>query len=147
MTQQPSDPPPQQPQTAEHGGTSAGPPAQPAVPPPQAQSQERTWGMLCHLLALAGFVVPFGNIIGPLVIWLVKREEMPVVDDQGKESLNFQITMTIAYLICIPLAFVMVGFFLAAAIGIFNLVMVIIATVRANAGEWYRYPFALRLIS
>ncbi len=111
--------------------------------------------MLCHLAALAGFVVPFGNVIGPLIIWLVKREEMPIVEDQGKESLNFQLTMTIAYVICIPvlllfvfIPFVMfLGFLLPAAVGVFNLVMIIIASIRANAGERYRYPFALRLIS
>lgn len=73
--------------------------------------EERTWGMVCHLAALAGYLFPFGNIIGPLIVWLIKKEEMPFVADQGKESLNFQITMAILTAICIVLVFVMVGFF------------------------------------
>ena len=61
---------------------------------------DRTWAMLCHLSALAGFVVPFGSIIGPLIVWLIKKDEMPIVDEHGKKALNFQITMAIAYLVC-----------------------------------------------
>ena len=67
---------------------------------------ERMWAMLCHLSALAGFVVPFGSIIGPLIVWLIKRDEMPVVDVHGKKALNFQITMAIAYVVCFVLMFV-----------------------------------------
>ena len=55
------------------------------------EKQERTWALFCHIGALAGFIFPFGNIIAPLVIWLIKKEEYPLVDDQGKESVNFQI--------------------------------------------------------
>ncbi len=106
----------------------------------------RLWGMLCHLTALAGFLLPFGHIIGPLVIWLIKKNEIPFVDEQGKESLNFQITVSIAFVICIPLIFVIIGIPLMAAIGIANLVLIIIATIKANSGEHYRYPFAIRLI-
>lgn len=103
-------------------------------------------GMLCHLLALAGYVVPFGNVIGPLIIWLVKKNESPFVDDQGKESLNFQITMAIAGVVSFLLIFVIIGFLLLIAVGIFDLVMVIIASIKANGGERYRYPVCLRLI-
>jgi len=125
-----------------------------AVPPlpetpaasPVPTKDERTWGMLCHLAALAGFIVPFGGIIGPLVVWLVKKDEYPFVNEQGKESLNFQITMAIIFLVCVPLILIVVGFLLIMAAGIFDLVMVIIATVRANEGKPYRYPFRLQLI-
>ena len=102
--------------------------------------------MLAHLTALSIFIgVPFGNIVGPLIIWLIKKDTMPLVDKHGKESLNFQITMTIAGLICIPLVFVIIGIFLAIALVIFNLVVVIIATVKTNNGEDYKYPFSLKL--
>ena len=108
--------------------------------------EERTWGMVCHLSALAGYLIPFGNIIGPLIVWLIKKEEMPFVADQGKESLNFQITMAILAAICVVLIFVAVGIFLLFALGIINLILVVIATIKANDGQIYRYPFALRLI-
>jgi len=107
---------------------------------------ERTFGMFCHLSTLIGFLVPFGNFLGPLVIWLLKKDEMPFVDDQGREALNFQITMLFGYLICIVLMFVVVGFFLIWPLLVFDIIMVIIASIKANDGEKYRYPFAVRLI-
>ena len=133
---------------------SPGPPPTspcPQEPPPYPQQpagnkDERTWAMLCHLTALAGFVIPFGNIIGPLVVWLIKREDYPLVEDQGKESLNFQITIMIAAVVCAILVVVLIGILLGLALLVFNLVMVIIATNRANNGERYRYPFAIRFI-
>lgn len=109
-------------------------------------ANERTMAMLCHLLALSGYVIPFGNIIGPLVMWLVKKDEMPFVDEQGKESLNFQITVMIAMIVSFVLVFVIIGFFLLIAIGIGSLVLVIIATIKANEGTHYRYPLTIRLI-
>lgn len=118
-------------------------------PPPEddtPSADEKTWGMFAHLAALAGFIIPFGNIIGPLVVWLIKKDEMPFVDDQGKEALNFQITVLIAVLICIVLMLVLIGFLLLPIVGIAALVMIIIAAIKANEGTAYRYPFALRLI-
>jgi uncharacterized Tic20 family protein len=107
----------------------------------------KTFGMLCHLLAFVGFVIPLGNIIGPLVIWLMKKDEFPFVDDQGKESLNFQISLLIYALISGILVVVVIGIFLLVAIGIFMIVMVIIATIKANEGEKYRYPLTIRILS
>ena len=108
---------------------------------------ERTWGMLCHLIAFAGIVIPYlGCIIGPLVIWLIKKDEMPFVNDQGKESLNFQITMFIAFIICFLLMFVFIGIFLMLILGIYWVVVVIIAAVKANDGVYYRYPYAIRFL-
>lgn len=120
-------------------------------PPPEDGSpskDEKTWGMLAHLAALAGVIVPlFGNVIGPLIVWLIKKDEMPFVDDQGKESMNFQITVIIALLICFPLILLFgLGLLLMFAVGIAALVLIILAAVKANEGEAYRYPFALRLI-
>lgn len=107
---------------------------------------ERMWGMLCHLTAFAAFVgIP--SFVGPLVIWLIKKEEYPFVDDQGKESLNFQLSMWIYGLICIPLIFVFfLGLLLLFALGIAGIILVIMASLKANEGIPYRYPFTIRLI-
>lgn len=102
--------------------------------------------MFAHLSALAGFLIPFGNILGPLVVWLVKKDTMPFVDDQAKESLNFQITVTIAVIISIALIVLLIGIPLLFVIGLVALVLTIIAGIKANEGVTYRYPFALRLI-
>ena len=108
---------------------------------------ERMWGMICHLAALAGFVgIPLGNVLGRLIVWLIKREEFPLVADQGKESLNFQISMTIYGVICIPLMFVVIGFLLGLALLIADVVFIIIAAMKANEGALYRYPLTIRLI-
>jgi len=123
---------------------------QPAGPPPLVQGQskdERMWAMFCHLAALAGGIFPaFGNIIGPLVVWLIKKEEYPLVDDQGKESVNFQITLSIAGLILVPLCFLLIGIPLILALTVYGLVMIIIAAMKANEGERYRYPYTIRFI-
>lgn len=113
----------------------------------QVSKEEQNWAMGCHLAALSGFLVPFGNIIGPLVVWLIKRAEMPMVDRHGKEALNFQITVVIAFLVCIPLCFILIGFVLMAVVGIGALVLTIMAAVKVSNGEYeYRYPFTLRLL-
>jgi len=125
----------------------------PGAAPPQSTAvtgdvptNERTMGMLCHLSAFAGYIVPFGNFIGPLIIWLMKKEEMPFVDDQGKESLNFQITVTIAMIVSAVLVLVVIGVFLMIGIGLASLIFMIIAAVKANSGEHYRYPLTIRFI-
>ncbi|MGA8276818.1 MAG: DUF4870 domain-containing protein [Rhodanobacteraceae bacterium] len=104
------------------------------------------WAMFAHLSALLGFVVPFGSLLGPLVIWQIKKNEMPLVDDQGKEALNFQITMAIAFIVSCILIFVVIGIFLIFLVGLFDLIMTVIAAIRANNGERFRYPLTLRLI-
>lgn len=109
--------------------------------------EERTWGMIAHLAALAALIgVPFANILGPLIVWLIKKDTMPFADEQGKESLNFQITVTLAILCCIPLFFILIGFVLMPLIALAALIFVIIAAIKTSNGEHYRYPFTLRLI-
>lgn len=103
--------------------------------------------MLCHLSALAGFIIPLGNIIGPLVIWMLKKDDYPIVDDQGKESLNFQISMTIYIIVSIVLIIVLIGIALLILLGIFELIVIIIASIKANEGVKYRYPLTIRFIS
>lgn len=102
--------------------------------------------MFCHLSALAGFIIPFGNIIGPLILWQMKKAESAFIDDQGKEALNFQITIGIAALICLVLIFVLIGAFLLPLVGIVALIFTIIGAIKANEGVTYRYPFAIRLV-
>jgi len=102
--------------------------------------------MFSHLTAFAGYLMPFGNLVGPLIVWLIKKDQMPFVDHQGKESLNFQITMTIAAAISGLLFVVVIGIFMLVAVVILNIVFVIVASVKANDGVAYRYPMCIRLI-
>jgi uncharacterized Tic20 family protein len=113
----------------------------------QVSKDEQNWAMGCHLAALSGFLVPFGNLIGPLIVWLIKRADMPMVDRHGKESLNFQITVLIAFLICIPLCFILIGFVLMAVVGVGALILTVMAAVKISNGDYeYRYPFTIRLL-
>jgi len=107
---------------------------------------ERMWGMMCHLLAFSGYIIPFGSVLGPLIIWMIKKEEMPFVNDQGKESLNFQLTMLIAIIISAILTLVLIGIFMLGALIIFQIVVIIMAAIKANDGIKYRYPCTIRFI-
>ena len=118
-------------------------------PPPPAgtpSAEEKQWALFAHLAAFAGFIIPFGSVIGPLVVWQIKKNEMPFVDDQGKEALNFQITAAIAVMVCFVLIFAVIGIFLMPAVLIADLVFVIMGAIAANNGQAYRYPISLRLI-
>ena len=132
----------------------------------------RTWSMLCHLAALAGFVIGFGNVFGPLIVWQIKKNELPEIIPHGKASVNFQLTLLIINVIAglgffaflggsilsfpFPFhrtgsGFPFFGGFIAGGIvftiiNILGLVFTIIAGVRANNGEAYSYPFAIRFI-
>jgi len=116
------------------------------VPPPPATTDvpadQRTMALAAHLLGI------FTGFIGALIIWLINKDDASkaFVTDQSKEALNFQITVAIAMFACIILTFVVIGAFLAPIVGLLSLVFSIIAAVKANNGEAYRYPFALRLI-
>ena len=117
------------------------------VPPTQGLTKdEKTWAMFCHLGALAGYIIPFGNVIGPLILWQMKKSESAFIDDQGKEALNFQITMIIAAIISLCLILVVIGLFLLFLVGIVTLIFTIIGAIKANEGVTYRYPFAIRLV-
>lgn len=119
----------------------------PAPQPGGLSKEARTFGMLSHLLALVGYVlIPLGNVIGPLVIWLIKKDEFPFVDDQGKESLNFQLSMLIYFAVSIVLKIVLIGFVLFGAVWVFGVIMTIIAAIQANEGVAYRYPLTIRFL-
>ena len=120
--------------------------------------QIRTWSMLCHLSALAGLFFPFGNLLGPLVVWQIKKNELPEIDVHGKESLNFQITMVLigvifsiflvgsmgyGALIQSPFTMLTSGIGLALLFGfikLLSLVLVLFAGIKANNGEFFNYP-------
>ena len=129
-------------------------PPQPSAPVPSANDgQARTWNMLCHLSALAGYIIPFGNVLGPLLVWQIKKNEFPSVDEHGKAALNFQLTVLIAVfasgVAAILLSFVCIGFLLipvVIAVALCGLIFAIIAGIKANNGEAYRYPWSLTLI-
>jgi hypothetical protein len=110
------------------------------------KEDERTWAMLCHLSAFSMFVIPFGNIIGPLVFWLIKKEEYKLVADQGKESLNFQISMTLYLMIAGIFSLILVGIPFLIGLAIFDIVAIILAAVEANKGKKYRYPLSIKFI-
>jgi uncharacterized protein len=105
------------------------------------------WTVLCHASALAGFFVPWaGHILGPLIVWLAKRGDAAEIDEHGKESLNFQISMLIYNLIAGVLCLVLIGFVILGILHILNLVLVIVASIQASEGKLYRYPITIRLI-
>lgn len=107
---------------------------------------ERTWGMLCHLSALCGFIIPFGNIIGPLIIYSMKKDEFPFVADQGKESLNFQISVIVYFFVGLILLLILLGVLFIIVIPLFSFILTVVASVRANDGEYYRYPLCIHFI-
>ncbi|MEZ5464417.1 MAG: DUF4870 domain-containing protein [Lysobacteraceae bacterium] len=132
---------------SEENNAAPPPPEAPAAPAAGEVSQDqRQFAMFTHLSALCGIIIPFGNLIGPLIMWQIKKNEMPFVDDQGKEAVNFQITITIAMLICFVLIFVFIGILLMPIVGLFALIFTIIAGIKANEGTAYRYPATIRLI-
>jgi uncharacterized Tic20 family protein len=112
----------------------------------EPSAEERQWAMFAHLAALSGFVIPFGTIIGPLVVWQMKKEQMPFVAEQGREALNFQITVGIAFLVSALLSVIIIGFLLMPIIGIGALILTIIAGLQANQGNHYEYPVNWRLV-
>lgn len=105
----------------------------------QVPQDARTMGMLAHLLGIFSF-------LGPLIIWLLKKDEHPFVDDQGKEALNFQISLIIYYFIAGILCLILIGILLVFALLIVHYVFAILAAVKANQGEYYRYPLTIRFI-
>ncbi len=113
----------------------------------EVPADERTWGMLAHLAALAGILVPLGNILGPFVVWLARRGGSRFAGDQAKEALNFNITVALGALVCYALTWLGVGFLLFVALALYWLAMTIIAAIKASEGTRYHYPLAVRLVA
>jgi len=134
------------------GASLAGPQPPPTGGPPMrvvgtlAPAEAKNWAVGAHLAALAGMFIPFANVIGPLVIWLIKKDESPLVEREGKESLNFQISMSIYLCVAGLLSFILIGIPMLFVIAILDLVFTIIAAVKTSNGEPYHYPMTIRLI-
>lgn len=111
--------------------------------------EERNLAMAAHLLGFAGYIVPLGNIIAPLVLWQLKKD-MPFVDYHGREAVNFQITITlyvaVAFVLILTLIGALIGVPMLFAVAVFALVMMIVAAIRARDGGYYQYPATLRLL-
>jgi uncharacterized Tic20 family protein len=134
MSQQP---PPPQPPPPPPGGGAVGPPLQP--------DQERLWAMLAHLLSFVAAYL-FLGFVAPLIVLLVFGPRSSFVRAHAVESLNFNLTWLLYGIIAVILAFVLIGFLILAVLGIAYVVLVIIASVRANNGQMYRYPATIRFV-
>lgn len=133
-------PPPEPPQVPPTSNT------EPPLLPPGPSKEERTWALAAHLSAFIGHFIPFGHLIGPLVIWLIKRDQSEFIEDQAREALNAQISVTIYMAFAMLLILVLIGFPLLFVIWLADVILVIVAAVSANDGTRYRYPFILRLV-
>ena len=116
------------------------------APMQDLNNDERTWGTIAHLGNIAGLMVPFGNILTPLLIWMFKREESEFIEEQAKEALNFQLSISVLALCCIPLVFVVVGIFFLIGLAALDFVASILAAINANEGKQFRYPLNFRWI-
>ncbi len=122
------------------------------------QRSDRAWPVLCHLSALILFLgIPFGNIIGPLIVWLIKRGDSAEADYHGREALNFNISWTlymiVAGCVTVALMFILIGFLMlplligaAIIVPIIQLILTIVASVKAGNGTYYRYPLTIRFL-
>lgn len=106
----------------------------------------RNWAMLLHLSVFAGWFIPMLGFLAPIVIWQVKRAEIPELEEHGKEVLNFMLSMLIYSVISGVLIFAFVGFFLLLALGAIGLIFPIIGGIKASNGELWRYPLIIRLV-
>ncbi len=122
------------------------PPPVPPQPAPPSPTTDNSLAVVMHLLGFAGFVFPFGNIFGPLILWLVKRSESPYLDRVGKEVLNFQISYSIYVAVAFALCFVIIGFLILPVIGLLWIIFMIVAAVKTGNGEDYKYPMTIRLL-
>ena len=107
---------------------------------------ERNWAMLCHLSAFAGFFFPFGGIIGPLICWLSKKDESVWVYTNGKDSLNFQLSILLYIVLTIPLCFIIIGLPIIAILVTLRVICIIIASLKASKGEPFKYPLVIPFI-
>ncbi len=104
-------------------------------------SQEgKTWGMILHLSMLAGHVAVLVGFVAPIVIWQVKKDQLPEIDQHGKNAVNWLLSYLIYAAVCVPLCFVVIGFFLLALLSLASVIFCIIAGVKASNGEYWKYP-------
>ena len=123
-------------------------PLPPGAVPTMSPAEERNWAVATHLASFSGYLgIPFGHILGPLVIWLMKKDSSRFLDEAGKETVNYNISIIIWALLCIPLCFVLIGFFLLGALALFDIIITIVAAIAASNGQQFRYPLTIRFLS
>ena len=131
------------------------PPVIPVSEPAPAASatpskEERTWAMVGHLSAFTYYITGIGIILGPLIVWLAKRDGNPFVDDQAKEALNFQISIIIyaaaSVLLCFTIIGAVIGIPVLAVLHVFQVVCMVVAAIKSNDGISFRYPLTIRLV-
>ncbi|GAA4346183.1 hypothetical protein GCM10023150_07320 [Kangiella taiwanensis] len=114
-----------------------------------ASPEEKNWAMLSHIAAFVALIplIPvIGMVLGPLVVWLLKKEDMPLVAQNGVEALNFNISMFIAYCVAIILCFILIGIPILVGLIIFHFIVTILAAIKASEGGVYKYPFSMKLV-
>ncbi len=111
-----------------------------------AGEEEWQWAMFTHLAGFAGYVIPFGSLIGPVVIWSLKKDTMPLVDTHGKRAINFHLTLAILTLISIPLIFVVIGIFMLFAVLAIQFIFTLLATIAVSQRKDYTYPFSFKFL-
>ena len=115
--------------------------------PAYNEKDNHNFAMFTHLAGLLAFIaIPFANIIGPLILWLIKKDELPLVDHAGKEAINFQISMTIYAFIAGLLCIILIGFIILPILAVVDVVMIVKAAIRASKGEEFTYPISIRFI-
>jgi uncharacterized Tic20 family protein len=107
---------------------------------------ERNWAMFCHLSAFAGFIFPFGGIIGPLICWLSRKDESTWINENGKASMNFQLSILLYIVLALPLVIILIGIPILIVIGTLKVICIIIASIRASKGEEFKYPLSIPFI-
>jgi len=112
----------------------------------ELSESERNWAMLCHLSAFAGFFFPFGGIIGPLICWLSRKDESVWVNENGKSSMNFQLSILLYIVLVIPLCFILIGIPIIIFLGVLKIVCIVIASIKASKGEKFKYPLSIPFI-
>ena len=123
-------------------------PLPPGVAPQMSPAEERNWAVATHLASFSGYVgVPFGHILGPLVCWLMKKDTSSYLDQVGKETVNYNISILIWFVICIPFCFLLIGIPVLLGLMIMDVVVTIMAAVAASNGQQYQYPLTIKFIS
>jgi uncharacterized Tic20 family protein len=117
------------------------------TPTPSLTGEDRLWGAIAHLSAFAIYFTGIGHVVGPMIIWLWKRDTNPFVAGEAKEAMNFNISVTIYALVCGVLCFVLIGIPLLVALHAFQVICIIVGALKASDGRPFRYPLNLRLVN
>lgn len=126
--------------------TSGGPVA--PGPPSMRPEEEKNWAVATHLSSFAGYLgIPFGHILGPLICWLMKKDSSSYLNEVGRETVNYNISLIIWFIVCIPLCFILIGFLMLGALALMDIIVTIMAAVAASNGQQYKYPLTIRFIS